>query len=263
MNHILLHKPQGLTPQQVITIYRQLHPKYQGLKLGTVGRLDPLAEGLLVVMVGKENKKQSFYRNLDKTYQVEFILGVSTDSYDLLGLPHKPLARIEAITAADLLPMLANMTGRIHQPYPPYSAVRVQSKPLYWWARQNRLHEIVIPVAERTIYNLSLLSINQINRNDFKAEIPRRVMSVAGDFRQDEIVAAWNKLLHTTQAETVWNIKLKVACSSGTFVRGLVNQIGQGLRCGATTRSIIRTKVGPWKLEHAEQIPIKQLITPK
>ena len=252
----MLRKPLGLTPQQTINTYRHLHPEYQFLKLGTVGRLDPMAEGLLVVMVGDENKNQSDYIGMDKTYEVEMLLGVSTDSYDLLGIPNKPLDLVQALDHSSLDSVITSLRGKILQPYPPYSAVRVDGKPLYWWARQDRLSEIAIPAAERQIYDLSLLRVEQMRMSDFRQDLTKRINSVIGDFRQAEILAAWDELLNRTTVELLWSIRLRVACSSGTFVRGLVNQIGLDLTCGAVTRSIVRTKVGDWELKNAENLSI-------
>lgn len=250
----MLRKPLGLTPQQAIDTYRQLHPEYRSLKLGSVGRLDPMAEGLLVVMVGDENKNQSDYIGLDKTYEAELLLGVSTDSYDLLGMPNKSLDLVETLDHSALDLVLTRLTGKILQAYPPYSAVRVNGKPLYWWARQGRLDEVVVPTAERHIYSISLLRIEQMSVDDFRQDLARRIDSVVGDFRQAEVLAAWDELFNRTSVERLWNARLRVACSSGTFVRGLVNQIGLDLGHGAVTRSIVRTKVGDWELKDAEDL---------
>ena len=255
----MLHKPLGLSPQQAINRYRHLHPEYQSLKLGSVGRLDPMAEGLLVVMVGDENKNQSDYIGLDKTYEVEMLLGVSTDSYDLLGIPNKPLDLVHTLDRSSLDSAIARLRGKILQPYPPYSAVRVKSKPLYWWARQDRLNEVAIPIAERSISSLDVLSVSQIEMHEFRQDLTTRINSVVGDFRQAEILAAWDELLVQTEAEQLWNVKLRVVCSSGTFVRGLINQIGLDLRCGAVTRSIVRTKVGNWELKDANHLSINDM----
>jgi tRNA pseudouridine55 synthase len=207
-------------------------------------------------MVGEENKNQSFYLGLDKTYEVELVLGVSTDSYDLLGLPNKPFEIVANISQNQLEPALATLTGGIHQAYPPYSAVRVEGKPLYWWARQGRLNEVKIPVAKRDIYQLSILEIQQLSLEVFSTDLSSRIGQVEGDFRQPEILHAWDTLLRTTQVASLWNIKLRVACSSGTYVRGLVHQLGQDLGYGAVTRSIVRTKVGQWELKDAERLSI-------
>lgn len=213
-----------------------------------------MAKGLLVVMVGDENKKQTNYLGLDKTYEVEMVLGIVTDSYDLLGIPQITRSVNQNVTQSDIYPILAKMTGKINQPYPPYSAVRVQGKPLYWWARQDRLEEVTIPTAERNIYEISLQAMEKIDLLDLKTDITQRIKMVGGDFRQLQIAASWDKQLISSKIRSFQMIKLSIHCSSGTFVRGLVHQIGQELGYGAVTHSIIRTKVGLWELKDAETL---------
>src|SRR5262245_8184953 len=81
-----IYKPVCLTPNQLIEQLRNKHPEYQNEKIGFAGRLDPMAHGLMLLLIGYENKNRTEYLNLDKTYYFKILLGVETDSYDLLGL---------------------------------------------------------------------------------------------------------------------------------------------------------------------------------
>ena len=70
MKNILhLYKPIGVTPFQLIQQFRIEHPEYQDIKLGYAGRLDPMADGLLLVLVGEENKKRKQYEEMLKLLQ--------------------------------------------------------------------------------------------------------------------------------------------------------------------------------------------------
>jgi len=82
---ILLNKPLGMTPLEAIREFQRKNPKYQTTKLSFAGRLDPMAEGLLLVLEGEENKDRKRFENLDKTYEFSILFGVTTDTYDLLG----------------------------------------------------------------------------------------------------------------------------------------------------------------------------------
>ncbi len=83
---LLLNKPLGMTPLELIQGFKKRFPKYEKLKIGYAGRLDPMARGLMVCLVGDESKKQKETELKTKDYVFEALFGVSTDTYDVLGL---------------------------------------------------------------------------------------------------------------------------------------------------------------------------------
>lgn len=86
MNRVLtLYKPVGATPLDVLYELQERNPGYKDVRLAYAGRLDPMAEGLLLVLVGDECKRRDHYQKLDKIYEFEVLFGVSTDTYDILG----------------------------------------------------------------------------------------------------------------------------------------------------------------------------------
>ena len=85
-NVIYLWKPVGVTPLQFLNIFKEKHSEYKNETLSYAGRLDPVAEGILIVLVGDENKKREKYLGLDKQYVSEIVFGISTDTFDQLGL---------------------------------------------------------------------------------------------------------------------------------------------------------------------------------
>src|SRR4051812_2270372 len=92
MNRVInVYKPIGFTPLQVIEKLREKFPEYKNVKIGYAGRLDPLAHGVLLLMIGDATKEREKYLGLDKSYEFEAVLGVSTDSYDVLGLVNNNL----------------------------------------------------------------------------------------------------------------------------------------------------------------------------
>src|SRR6185437_6426136 len=144
-----VYKPIGLTPLEVIKKLQESKPELTTVKIGYAGRLDPLAHGLLLLMIGEETKKREKYLSFPKKYRFEVAFGVSTDTYDLLGLvttsKRKPLS-----TNVNLIvnTFVNKHLGKQIQHYPPYSSKTVHGKPLYWWARNSRLHQIEIPKRE-------------------------------------------------------------------------------------------------------------------
>ena len=85
-NVLNLYKQVGITPLQLIKKFVRSNPEYKDEKLGYAGRLDPMAEGVMIILVGDENKKREKYLDLNKKYEVGILFGVSTDTHDVLGL---------------------------------------------------------------------------------------------------------------------------------------------------------------------------------
>lgn len=246
---IYLTKPLGKTPLQIIQDFRTHNPAYAEVKMAYAGRLDPMAEGLLLVLVGDECKKRDQYQKLDKEYVFTVLFGISTDSYDTLGkvtaveskhLDHITKKRIEKISL--------QLTGQIQQPYPPYSAARVQGKPLYWWTRQNRLKDIQIPIKQGSIYSLAVESSTHISSQELRDLVFQRVGLVTGAFRQEEVLESWGRVLMSRNLFFPLYI-FRVACSSGIYVRGLAVQLGEALGLPALALRIVRTRVGSSNLE--------------
>ena len=82
---ISLNKPISMTPLQAIKVFQKQNPIYKNTKIGYAGRLDPMAQGVLLLLINNENKKFNTYSKLDKEYIAEILLGISTRF-----LPHLP-----------------------------------------------------------------------------------------------------------------------------------------------------------------------------
>lgn len=264
---IPVYKSLGSTPYQAVLEFKKQHPGYQNEKISYAGRLDPMAEGLLLLLVGLENTKRKDYEKLPKTYEFSVLLGVTTDSYDILGIPkvqsrldrdqktqNSSASEIQIIKHPDLSDtqsiqsVLNSFLGKRLQVYPPYSSKAVNGKPLYWWARQNRLEEIEIPGKEIEIYSLKLLSEGVIMMQDLRHKIQEHIRKVKGDFRQEEILKAWENFFSLIKSTSLPVINCITSCSSGTYVRGIAHEIGQKLDCEAIALSIKRTNVGGFNI---------------
>jgi tRNA pseudouridine55 synthase len=257
MKTLNLYKLIGLTPLQCIEQFRAKHPEYNSVKLGYAGRLDPMAEGLLLVLVGDENKKKHSYEGLDKEYEFEILFGVATDSYDVLGIIRDD-RNVEIGHNLSLQNNVKNIlplfVGTFTQHYPPYSSARVKSKPLFYWAREGKLDEISMPTKEVKIYELTYSNFRTISKKEFKQTVFDRIHMVQGEFRQEEIKQNWEGYFEKTSLEEYLVIKCLLKCSSGTYVRALVNEISKKLKVPALTFSIKRTKVGEYSVENSVKI---------
>ncbi len=244
---ILINKKLGSTPLEAIDEFRKINSEYRNEAISYAGRLDPMADGLLLLLVGEENKYRKKYESLSKNYEAEFVLGVTTDTYDALGIIEK--VNIKKIGREDIKKTLESFIGKQKQKYPHYSSMTVNGKPLYWWSRRNKLSEIVIPEKEVEIYSLEVLGLSFISCSDLVAEITKRIREVKGDFRQDEIIKRWEGFGEKYAGEKFRTVKIKVSCSSGTYVRKLASDVGEKIFCGAFALSIKRIGIGDYVLE--------------
>ncbi len=258
MQHLLsFYKPSGLTPLEVINIIKKQRPELANEKITYAGRLDPLAHGVLLLLIGEEAKKRETYLDLQKTYEFEAVFGLETDTYDLLGLVKAKKKILNGINVNLFVnSFVKSHIGKQLQFYPPYSSKVVEGKPLFWWARNNRLDEIEIPTREVEIYDFRCMSMGNISIKDFKQKVEASITSVHGDFRQKEILTHWEEACSTLQnkTNTLPTIKFYLNCSSGTYVRELVHQLGKALSCGAVAIDILRTAVGEYTIKNAEKL---------
>lgn len=254
-NVLLLDKPLGMTPLACIESWRARHPEYSGVKMGYAGRLDPMADGLLVVLVGDENKLREKYLGLDKEYQVTIACGVSTDTHDVMGLIEASKPVLDMLSRDTVEDALQSFRGDIIQEYPAYSSKTVQGKPLYAWAREGRLHDIEIPTAQRHISELELVEIEMVDAQSFVVSVHDKLSRVTqGDFRLDAIEEAWKSWEQGIGTEfSICQISVRVVCSSGTYMRTLAYEIGKALGYPSCASAIKRTRVGQYVLPPAGQ----------
>ncbi len=250
MQPILLDKPVGLTPYQAIQLFKEQHPQHANSKISAAGRLDPMAEGLLILLVDQDNKLQASQLQHHKKYRATFLCGVSTDSYDLLGVPHQQT--IQKYQTPNIQPALQKYTGNIQQAYPPYSAVQVNGHPLYYWARKNMLDSIDIPISNRTIISLTKEKEGALSNIYLLQYIDSVIGKIHGNYRQQSIVEAWHTLLQKDISLPV--IQIQAECSSGTYIRSLIHSLGQEIGTPTTTLSIKRLAVGSYSLDQAIQL---------
>lgn len=215
-----LYKNLGETPLECLERFRADNPEYANEKMTYAGRLDPMAEGLLIALVGEECKKKDEYLGLDKEYVFEVLFGLKTDSYDILGIP-------EFVEEKNF--DIRDFMGKRAQEYPAYSSRTFQM------ARDGVDFEPLTKEIE--IYSLEKLEKRDIEKEILLAEILERIDLVKGDFRQEEIRNAWKEVM-IGAPERFQISKFKVSCSSGTYVRSIADKMG------GIAYSIKRNKVG-------------------
>lgn len=256
---VQIYKKNGETPLEALENFRaEMASKeparkkfWQTVSMTYAGRLDPMAEGVLMILIGEECKNKDKYLGFDKQYEVEIVFGISTDSHDALGL-----ARIHDDKNFPM-PDLSKYIGKFKQKYPAYSSKTVGGKQLHSLARTGELPE-EMPEKEVEIYSIETLKVGgndelgnngelgKIDASKLKGRILSTINLVKGDFRQEEIKRRWNEVLPDTVKGSTRKfhiIKIVVNCSSGTYMRSLADRIGQDIGIGAFALSIKRIKI--------------------
>lgn len=240
-----MYKELGLTPLQALSGLREHLPELAGQALTYAGRLDPMAEGVLLILAGEDAKNREPYLSLEKTYETEALFGVSTDSFDLLGIPE--LSKSKKITPNEISKALTQFVGTANLAVPSYSSVPVKGKPLFEWARSGRISEVEIPVRAMDIQQIKLLGTKTISSENLLKEVFNRIQKVTGNFRQKEILEKWGMILGNKPVE--FSVaKILVSCSSGTYVRSIIHELGKKLGTSATVFSLKRLTVGRYAI---------------
>lgn len=199
---ILINKPVGMTSADVVYKLRKiLHLK----KIGHAGTLDPAVSGVLPIAVGQATKLIDRLHERSKQYQGTGRLGLQTDTGDLSGRVIAKQQVERPVTYDQLATALESLTGAVQQVPPLYSAVKVNGRKLYEYAR-----------AGETV------------------EVPARTVNV------EEFVLTGEPLFDETSH--VEDFSFSVTCSKGTYVRTLVEQVGTELNLPAVMTKLVRTK---------------------
>lgn len=218
-----INKPKGKTSHDVVSALRKITKIRQ---IGHTGTLDPMAEGVLPVAIGKASRLIE-YLDEDKAYIAELQFGKISDSYDTDG--NVEFYSDKKVTESELRENLKNFRGEIEQIPPAFSAVHYKGQRLYELARKG-----IIPddIPKRTV------TINKIELVDFD---------------KDSQIA-----------------KIEIACSKGTYIRSIINDLGMMLASGAVMSGLVRTKAGLFELKDSvrladladDSVVLEKLINP-
>lgn len=198
-----IYKPKGKTSHDVVAILRRITKVKQ---IGHTGTLDPFAEGVLPICIGKATRLIEYLKD-DKAYVATVQFGSATDTYDLEG---------ETTKTSDLIPSLDEIEaklddfrGEIEQTPPIYSAIKVNGKKLYEYARAGE--QVEVKTRKVCISELKLLEYNQKART----------------------------------------LELYIACSKGTYIRSIANDLGEKLGCFGHLIKLVRVQAGDFVVEDA------------
>lgn len=214
---MVINKPRGMTSGDIVYKLRKLlHER----KIGHAGTLDPDVAGVLPIAVGQATKLIDRMHLRPKAYRGNGRLGLATDSYDLDGQVLRQQKLTTPVSAEELKKAMQKLTGHIAQKPPIYSAVRVNGKRLYEYARAGEAVEIPTRQVEVFDYQLTGEPVfdDKKGREDFA---------------------------------------FAVRCGKGTYVRALVNDLGTELGLPAIMTSLTRTQACGFTLD--QSVPLAEL----
>ena len=255
--YVVLDKAVGQTPLECVEIWRSANPKFTNIPLAYAGRLDPMASGKLLILIGDECKVQELYHNLDKEYEFSVLLGVSSDTADVLGRL-KLETSVPHISKQELENVSSKLVGQINLPYPHFSSKTVQGKPLHVWTLEGRLDEIEIPTKQSTVYKINLTKLETKNRAEIYTEVSAKIETIkpvtdaskalGNDFRRVDVRADWKVFSETGLPTDVFHIaSFTCIASSGTYMRTLAEVIAKQVGTTGLAYHIDRTKIGQYQ----------------
>ncbi len=221
---LIIDKPEGWTSHDVVARVRRV---LKEKRVGHTGTLDPFATGVLVLLVGRATRLAQFLAGAEKEYEATIRLGFDTDTGDLTGERRagEGSADCSTLKLEDLEAALAPLRGEFGQVPPMYSAKKVGGKKLYELARRGE-------------------------------EVERKAVPVR--VSEFEIVADENEGPLKPNGDGTCDVRARVVCSAGTYVRALAESFGENLKTGAHLAALRRPRAGEFGLERAislEELP--------
>ena len=204
---LLVDKPKGISSNSVLS---QIKKKLNTKKAGIIGILDPLATGMLPVVIGEATKLSRFMEDSKKNYRVKIKLGVKSNTGDNEGKLVFDRRELPSLTVEDYKKVLEKFHGIYIQKPPMFSSVKIHGKKLYQYAREGV--EVERPARKTHIYNILFIDVSK------------------------------NELV------------IEVTCSKGTYIRTLVEDIGNLLNIFTLTDDLRRIGVGHFKEDDMIQL---------
>ena len=203
-----IYKERGMTSHDVVFRARRI---LQMKKIGHSGTLDPEVDGVLLLLLGGATKVSDYAMDLGKSYRAEVCIGLKTTTEDLTGDIVEE-CEVSNINIEEIKSIWKSMIGEIEQKPPIYSAIKVNGRKLYEYARSGQF-DIEIPTRKVNIYNISFIENSEYYKD--------------------------NKFYFS----------IDIDCGKGTYVRTIATSIGEKLRLPSTMSKLTRTRSGEITLE--------------
>ncbi|TFK30005.1 pseudouridylate synthase 4 [Coprinopsis marcescibilis] len=219
----------------------------EAIKVGQGGTLDPLADGVLVIGVGKGTKKLSDFLNCTKEYETTCLLGCDTDTYDSEGSKVQ-MAPWHHVTPELIKATLSQFTGEINQTPPIFSALKMDGKPLYEYARKGIPLPRPIEPRKVTVHSLELVEWKGNNHSyqwpeKSLSEDDKKAMEVTLK-SLDQSVEIKDRPEIPSDDESPPAFVLRMRVSGGTYVRSIVHDLSRAIGSAGHVVTLSRTRQG-------------------
>jgi tRNA pseudouridine55 synthase len=238
---IALWKKLYETPLESLERLRGANESFKEERLSYAGRLDPMAEGVMPVMVGDECSQRDIFLGFDKYYEADVIFGISTDSLDLLGVV-TDIAHVPDIFKAQIETAIRPFIGTIEQMLPFFSSKAIASGLDRVRTGTAPVHKKIVQVKKIDITGISTKTIQDIASQAIVA-----TEKVIGDFRQADIKKSWEDTLKKNPTSTALIVTLKIESGTGFYVRAFARDLGEVLGVPACVLRLVRTRAGDWE----------------
>lgn len=222
------------------------------VKIGQGGTLDPLADGVLVVGVGKGTKKLSEFLDCAKEYRTTCLLGCETDTYDSEGARVR-IAPWRHITREQVESILPRFSGEIEQTPPIFSALKMDGMPLYEYARKGIPLPRPIEPRKVTVHSLELVEWKG-GDHDFRwpekslSDTEKKAMEKALQHVNEDVSFTGSvEPPATDEVPTAFVLRMEV--SGGTYVRTIVHDLAQAIGSAGHVVTLTRSRQGRFALE--------------
>ncbi|KAI0275894.1 pseudouridylate synthase 4 [Russula aff. rugulosa BPL654] len=223
------------------------------VKIGQGGTLDPLADGVLVVGVGKGTKKLNDFLDCAKEYRTTCLLGCETDSYDSDGARVR-IAPWRHVTREKVEDALSQFRGNIQQTPPIFSALKMDGMPLYDYARKGIPLPRPIEKRQVTVHSLELAFSDEqkraLEQSLSSVDSAAAVTPIAGD-DSEGVTEAGREDTASDEFPTAFVLKMRV--SGGTYVRSIVHDLAHALGSAGHVVTLTRSRQKDYVLEPTEE----------
>lgn len=248
---ININKAPNMTSHDVVAIIRK---KLGIKKVGHTGTLDPMATGVLPVAIGNATRFIEYLDKDVKTYVAGVKLGIMTDTLDVWGEvdPDSRNSNKIDLDSGLISNTIQKFKGVIEQEPPMYSAIKVDGKKLYEYARKEQ--EVEIPTRQVEIFDIEYIDKGNKEYLEDLTGIRTELTGIGDD--PTSMIAGMKNIRLDDESD----FYIKVKCSRGTYVRSLIRDIGRELGTDAVMSFLVRTKSGAFSIRDACNIDeIKEL----
>lgn len=211
------------------------------------GTLDPMAEGVVLVLTAEDRYKKAEFSDNKKVYKFEVLFGVNTDTHDLLGLQTATFPQQLNISNIEkkIIQIIPSIINTKNQKQPDFSAQRIDGVSAFDKAKKGE----TIDQKENniTIFSLEIIDKSYIDLQSAQSKIFDKIKLIQGDFRQEEITQNWKKTFELMKSKKITSLPVmtfQTTVSKRTYIRALVRDLSMQLEIPATTFHIVRTKNG-------------------